>query len=581
MDSDGLVTAGYLPDTTVTAAGRTPAGETLQLVSTTTRKKVAAAVNAAGTCYVALGKSGTGTIFYGTDTVDQPQELTPTTDPGCITSDQLKALIAAVGGFSGIAAPAAPTVSGAVADPSTASFTWNTVDGATGYRVESRINAGTWTLQQDNQTATTATVAANGGDTVDVRVTARNAGGDSSSATATVKLPVPIVANGGFETGLAPWTGTGTTAVVSGTAHTGTKSAGMAYNGSSYVGTLSEAAAIPDNAVSTLTFWYDASLTSSASNFRFEVRDSAGTTTLATPLAKTGPLAATGWSEATVDMTPWRGKTVTLWAYAATYGSSYVHWDDFTITSGPPTVPAAPTLVGASGADGSATVTWAAAVSPSTDVTGYTVTPYLDGTTAQAPVQVDGKTTTATVPGLANGSSYTFTVTAADMAGTSPAGTSAPVTPGPGQVAFANGGFEAGLAGWQTGGAAPTVDTTTFHGGAQSAKLGNQYSSDSNVSQPVSVPSTGTTTLSLWYATHAGDSCTTSCTYDWFEVQVRSATGTVLKQVYKANTTAGWTNLTADLSAYAGQTVTLYINQHNDGSLMSWTNLDDVAVTNK
>jgi hypothetical protein len=53
-------------------------------------------------------------------------------------------------------------------------------------------------------------------------------------------------------------------------------------------------------------------------------------------------------------------------------------------------------------------------------ITGYTVTPSTGGT-AGTPVLVDASTTSATISGLTNGTSYTFTVTATNAAGTSPA----------------------------------------------------------------------------------------------------------------------------------------------------------------
>ena len=56
-------------------------------------------------------------------------------------------------------------------------------------------------------------------------------------------------------------------------------------------------------------------------------------------------------------------------------------------------------------------------------ITGYTVTPFI-GTTAQTPVQVNnGSATSATITGLTNGTAYTFTVTATNGVGTSPAST--------------------------------------------------------------------------------------------------------------------------------------------------------------
>jgi hypothetical protein len=97
----------------------------------------------------------------------------------------------------------------------------------------------------------------------------------------------------------------------------------------------------------------------------------------------------------------------------------------------PPTVPAAPTGVTATAGNQSATVAWTAPANGGSPITSYTVTPYRAGA-AQTPTQVAGSppATTATVSGLANGSSYTFTVSATNAVGTGPASAqSSPVTP--------------------------------------------------------------------------------------------------------------------------------------------------------
>jgi hypothetical protein len=85
------------------------------------------------------------------------------------------------------------------------------------------------------------------------------------------------------------------------------------------------------------------------------------------------------------------------------------------------TPPGAPTGVTAQADSKSAVVSWTA---PADDggsaITGYTVTPYVDGT-AQSPTEVGGSTTTTRITGLTNLTSYTFRVGATNSAGSGPA----------------------------------------------------------------------------------------------------------------------------------------------------------------
>jgi hypothetical protein len=101
------------------------------------------------------------------------------------------------------------------------------------------------------------------------------------------------------------------------------------------------------------------------------------------------------------------------------------------VTPAAPTAPGTPTGVIATPGNAAATVTWTAPGSGGSAITSYTVTPYLAGV-AQATTSVTGSppATTATVTGLTNGSSYTFTVTATNAVGTGkPSSPSNAVTP--------------------------------------------------------------------------------------------------------------------------------------------------------
>ncbi len=144
----------------------------------------------------------------------------------------------------------------------------------------------------------------------------------------------------------------------------------------------------------------------------------------------------------------------------------------------PATVPSAPTGVSGVSGNGQVTLSWTA---PSDDggsaLTGYIVVPYL-GLVSEPPTTFTSTATTESVTGLANGSSYTFAVTAVNGVGDSPAsspsGTVTPATvptapsgvtgtPGDGQVSLS------WTAPASDGGAAVTgyIVTTYFAGVAQ------------------------------------------------------------------------------------------------------------------
>jgi hypothetical protein len=85
----------------------------------------------------------------------------------------------------------------------------------------------------------------------------------------------------------------------------------------------------------------------------------------------------------------------------------------------PATVPGAPTAVTGSGGDGQATVSWTDPVSTGgSAIVGYTVTAQPGGASCTA---TGASATSCVVDGLTNGTSYTFTVTAANGAGSGPA----------------------------------------------------------------------------------------------------------------------------------------------------------------
>ena len=240
----------------------------------------------------------------------------------------------------------------------------------------------------------------------------------------------------------------------------------------------------------------------------------------------------------------------------------------------------------------SASVTWSAPTSGD-PVTTYTVTPYI-GSAAQTPTTVTGNPapTSVLVSGLTNGTNYTFTVTPANPAGTGPeSAQSNTVTPSASIAHLDNGGFENGLTGWTISGAnTPTASSTQFHSGSSSALLGTVQpatasAGDSSVAQTVAIPSSGPTTLKFWYRpTTADDLCSGSnCVYDWQEAQIRSTSGQTLASVFKSNSNSQtWTQVSFDMTPYAGQNVVLWFNVHQDGASPpddTWMYLDDVSLS--
>jgi hypothetical protein len=143
-----------------------------------------------------------------------------------------------------------------------------------------------------------------------------------------------------------------------------------------------------------------------------------------------------------------------------------------------------------------------------------------------------------------------------------------------------NGGFETGtFSPWTTGGTVlPVVQSGGAHSGTYTAKMGSSspYSGDSFFQQTVTVPSTGGT-LTFWYQPH----CTDTITYDWERMEIRSTGGSTLATVLNVCSNSGaWTQVTYGMAAYAGQTVVLWFDNHDDNypSDPTYTLVDDVSL---
>ncbi|WP_271190411.1 fibronectin type III domain-containing protein, partial [Dactylosporangium matsuzakiense] len=136
--------------------------------------------------------------------------------------------------------------------------------------------------------------------------------------------------------------------------------------------------------------------------------------------------------------------------------------------------PGAPTAVSATAGDRAAVVSWTAPGSVGAGITGYTVTASPGGALCATLSAAD---TSCTVPGLAAGTAYTFTVTASGPGGLSAASDpSSPVSPGPPGApsgVTAAGGDASATVSWtaaaNTGGAVDHYLVTAAPGGATCA----------------------------------------------------------------------------------------------------------------
>jgi hypothetical protein len=136
-----------------------------------------------------------------------------------------------------------------------------------------------------------------------------------------------------------------------------------------------------------------------------------------------------------------------------------------------------------------------------------------------------------------------------------------------------NGSFESGNSYWSLGSGAAVV-TTRAYSGTHSLLAGGTVSSTQSATQQVTVP-TGATSQTLSFRTWITTSESGTTAYDRLNVQ---ANGTTLKTFSNASTKGSWIASSVDLSAYAGQTITLKFQAVNDSTLPTSFYVDVVSV---
>ena len=197
-----------------------------------------------------------------------------------------------------------------------------------------------------------------------------------------------------------------------------------------------------------------------------------------------------------------------------------------------------------------------------------------------ASVTSSGGTSTLTITSTASAQTGNATVT---ITGTAPSATHSTtitltVNPAGSSSGVVNGGFETGdFTGWSTSGQSETV-VTGGHTGSYAARLGSSSptNGDSIMQQTVSVPAGGAS-LSFWYQPH----CPDTLTYDQEQMQIRSPSNAILATLLNVCSNSGaWTQVTANLTQWAGTSVVLWFNSHDDNypSDPTYTLFDDIAL---
>jgi hypothetical protein len=269
--------------------------------------------------------------------------------------------------------------------------------------------------------------------------------------------------------------------------------------------------------------------------------------------------------------------------------------NDFSVAANPAS--ASITVGGTAAASISTAVTAGSAESVALSATGgpagstvsFSPTPVTSGGSSTLTVA----TNSSTAPGT-----YTITVTGTAASGTHTATYTLTVNPtsGGGCTAaqlLANPGFESGTASGWTGastlGFNPITNSTSgepTHTGSWEAWFNGNGSADTDtVSQKLTIPSGCTATLSYWLHVDTTES-TSTAKPDTFSVQLLDASGNVLTTVASYSNlskASGYTQHTNDVSAYAGQTLTLRFTgteTDKNGGTTSFV-LDDTGLSVK
>jgi hypothetical protein len=169
--------------------------------------------------------------------------------------------------------------------------------------------------------------------------------------------------------------------------------------------------------------------------------------------------------------------------------------------------------------------------------------------------------------------------------GTCPGGGTPTPTPTPGgSELLVNGGFEGSASPWVGSGTGYFyVNPGNYpHGGTGYIYFGVNNSNSGQAYQTVTIPSTAPATLTFWLNVTSSETTTTT-QYDRLFVEVRNTSGTLLGTVATYSNlnkgTAGvYTQRSASLAAWRGQTVRVQFRQTNDVTLPTTFRVDDASL---
>ena len=148
-----------------------------------------------------------------------------------------------------------------------------------------------------------------------------------------------------------------------------------------------------------------------------------------------------------------------------------------------------------------------------------------------------------------------------------------------GPTLLVNGDFESGRSGWveySLKGADLIYQAADLpiapHGGTWAAWLGGVLDETSHIEQQATV-SSGSPYLSYWHWIASQD----SCGHDFGGVLIDGATVVDQYNLCESEKTGGWVKHVVDLSAYAGQSISIQIRVETNSSNNSNLFIDDVA----